>query len=318
MTLTPLLLLACNRMACVEIDPVDPTDDTDPIDTSEPTDSGDGGGGTEPTPGLPCDQPEREPNNPYSNAQALPMEQWACGTFDKGDLSEIFLVQTTEIGWVRVWSRAYAVGSLADLTLALSSSDGPYGASKLQDPESTDATIVFPIDETPSLYITLSEHYGRTGDAYFWELMVSSVKAPTEWTSQEGSSNDTRATAEPITSGDRRFGRIDSATDYDWYSLEVGEGVHDVTIDIDAFQYDSPADVMVELYDPSGTYYRKDSSSNESGTYNADPLLSATLTTAGTWTFKVQPETDSSGSSLAGGGKAFWYVVEPTLVPREE
>lgn len=312
-----LLFLACNRMACVDFNPVDPGDDPTGTDTSEPTDTGDSGG-TEPTPGLPCDVPEHEPNSPYAKANVLPLEVWACGTFAKGDVSEIFYTETVEDGWLRVWSRAFEIGSLADLTLAISSSDGPYGASKIQNPDSTDATLVFPIEDTPSFYITLSEHFGRSGDPYSWELMVSSVKAPVEWTSGEVGSNDTRATAEPITSGDRRFSRIDSATDYDWYSFELGEGTHDLTLDIDAWFFGSPVDVELELYAPDGTLEKSDSSSNEEGYYNLDPYLTATVTEAGLWTLRVQPETNDEGYSLGGGGSAFWYVLDVGVETREE
>lgn len=312
-----LLFLACNRMACIEINPVDPTDDPTGTDTNEPTDTGDGGG-TEPTPGLPCAVPEVEPNSPYDLAQDLPMEVWACGTFAKGDVSEIFYTETTEPGWLRIWSRAFEIGSLADLTLAISSSDGPYGASKIQNPDSTDATLVFPIEDTLSFYITLSEHFGRSGDPYAWELMVSSVKAPVEWTSTELGNNDTRATAELIEAGDRRFARIDSATDYDWYTFELGEGTHDLVLDIDAWFFGSPADVELELYAPDGSLERTDSSSNESGYYNLDPFMTTTVTEAGTWTLRVQPESDSEGYSMGGGGTAFWYVLDVGIETRVE
>jgi len=306
----PLLLFmfACDRSACVQVDVSNPNhgDGGAADDTGTPPDTGDGGGSTD---DQPCDVPEVEPNSPIADAMVIPMEQWACGTFsDASDLSEVLFFQNTEPGWIRVWSRAFDIGSLADLTLTLSSDEGTFAASRLSNPDSTDAEIIFPIEGLYGFYATLNEQYSRSGKAYYWELMGSMVKAPVEWTSTESASNDSRTTADPVADGDRIYGLMDSTIDYDWYSLEVPEGRTDIVLDIDAWFYGSPADTRIELYKPDGTLFRSNSASNREGFYDLDPYLSTSLTEPGVWTFKVMPEIAENGSG--GGGRAFWYVLD--------
>lgn len=309
------LMAACNPSSCVQVDVVDPYQDGATEDGGSTTDDTGDTGPIDTGPPPPCDVPEVEPNNPYAEAQDLPMEQWACGNFDdEDDGAEIFLFENEEAGWLRVWARAFEIGSLADITLAISSNDGPYGASRLSNPDSTDAMIVFPVDDDYEFYATLSEHYGRSGDAYTWELMASEVKAPIEWNGEESEDNDTSADANPIQHGDRIFGKMNTATDYDWYYLELEEGRSDIILNIEAWFYGSPADTRVELYKPSGSLYRADSYSNEGGAYNLDPYLTASPTEGGIWTVKILPEVDSEGNSEGGGGSAFWYVLDVSVV----
>ncbi|RME24696.1 MAG: hypothetical protein D6798_10620 [Deltaproteobacteria bacterium] len=300
-----LLLAACNPTACVEVPVGDPTQDGDGSavgDSGGPDDSGPVDTGPPP----PCDVPEVEPNSPYSNAQDLPMEQWACGVFsDPDDLTEIFYFENDRAGWLRVWGRAFEIGSLADLTLTVAATDGPYAATRLGNPTSTDTDLIFPVDDDYGFYVTLSETYTRSGDSYRWELMASEVKAPVKWTSEEGSDNDSATRAEPITSGDRRLAFMNSTTDIDWYAIELPEGGAPVTIDVDAWYYGSPADVRAEFYEPDATtLFRAASGSTTNGANDLDPHLEPSPTEGGTWYVKVIP--DSSG----GGGAAYWYVIE--------
>lgn len=306
----PLLLLAS---ACsIRPSTVDPGDKPSTDDGGSAVDSGTVDTGPVDTgPPLPCDLPETEPNSPYSSAMELPMEVWACGSFDdSSDSAEILFFENDEPGWIRVWARAFEIGSLADITLTLSSSDGPYGASKLSNPDSTDVTMVFPVDDEYGFYVTLAENYGRYGESYRWELMASEVKAPVEYTTQETESNDTMATANPIAHGDRIFARMDSTIDIDWFALTLPEGRSDVSLDIEAWYHGSPADTRVELYKPDGSYFAADSYNNESGAYDLDPWMQVSPTEGGTWYVKVFPEASSEGGGSAGGGEAFWYVMD--------
>ncbi|MCB9777114.1 MAG: hypothetical protein H6742_00955 [Alphaproteobacteria bacterium] len=315
MTSLLLLLVACNGQACVPVPPIDdPTDDDgssgDSGQTSE--DTGDTGP-VDTGPPPPCDQPEVEPNNPYTQATELQLEKWACGTFsDEDDIAEIYTFENPEAGWLRVWARAFEIGSVADITVSLSSSDGPYGASRLSNPDSTDAELVFPVDDDYEFYVTLSEQYTRYGVGYRWELMASMVKPPTEWDVEEGdtTTNDTMSGAQMLENHQRVLGIMDSTIDLDWYAIELPDERVDITIDIDAWYLGSPADVRVELYKPDGTYFRGDSYSNESGYSDLDPYLTASPNAGGAWGIKILPEVDGNGNSEGGGGAAFWYVVD--------
>lgn len=310
-----LLLAACNPSACIEITPGNPsvdggaTDDT----ATQADDTGDTGPiDTGPAPA--CDLPEVEPNHPYENAQTLPMEQWACGWFaDDDDGAEIFLFENAEPGWLRVWARAFEIGSLADITLSVYTTEASYAASRLSNPDSTDAMLVFPVDDEYAFYATLNEQYGRHGKAYAWNLMASQVKAPLEWNGEEQASNDTSATAQVVVDGDRIYGRMNTSTDYDWYALELPEGRTDLVIDIEAFKYGSPADIRMEFYRPDGTRYTASSNTSDEGINDADPKLTPSVTYGGTWTVKVMPETDDEGNLEGGGGSAFWYVLDVSI-----
>ncbi|MCK6506422.1 hypothetical protein L6R53_24120 [Myxococcota bacterium] len=315
--MAPLLLLlsACNPSACIEVTPVDPSQDGGAADDTgpPPDDTGDTGP-IDTGPAAACDVPEVEPNHPYDNAQALPMEQWACGAFgEEDDGAEIFLFENEEPGWLRIWARAYEIGSLADITLSVTSTESPYAASRLSNPDSTDVMIVFPVDDEVELYATLNEQYGRGGEAYGWNLMASQVKAPLEWTVEEQASNDSAASAQVVVDGDRVFGKMNSTTDYDWYALELPEGRSDIVVDIEAWKYGSPADIRLEFYRPDGTRYTWDSHTSEEGAYDLDPKLTPSVTYGGTWTVKVMPEVDDQGSLEGGGGAAYWYVMDVSV-----
>lgn len=312
--MAPLLLLlsACNPSACIEVTPIDPsqdggaTDDTGP----PPDDTGDTGP-IDTGPAPPCDVPEVEPNQPYALAQELPMEQWACGSFQEGgENTEMFRFENDEAGWLRVWARAFEIGSLADLTLSLYSTDGTFAASRISNPDSTDAMIVFPVDDEYEFVTTLNEQYGRSGDAYAWDLMASQVKSPLEWTLEEQAGNDTVGGAQVVVDGDRVFGRINATTDYDWFAVELPEGQSDITFDVEAYKYGSPADIRMELYRPNGTLYTYSASTSDEGLNDLDPKLARTVTYGGTWTVKLMTEVDDDGSLQGGGGIAYWYVLD--------
>ncbi len=314
----PLLLLlsACNPASCVEVPIGDPSADDDGDggsqgDTAEPQDSGPIDTG----PPLPCDIPEEEPNSPYGNAHEIPMEHWACGTFsDAEDISEIFYFENDRAGWLRIWTRAFEIGSLADMVLSVSSSDGPYGGSRLSNPYNTDASMVFPVDDDYGFYVTLSENFTRYGDSYRWEFMASMVKEPLEWTRDaDQGDNDSIGRAEPIASGERLFAYMETSSDIDWFAFEVPTDDAYITLDIDAWFYGSPSDVQIALYKPDGTYQEGDSASNHDGAHDLDPLLSTHLTEAGTWYAKVSPQVADANNSDGGGGAAFWYVLELTV-----
>lgn len=304
--LVPAVLLA---LACtIRPQTVDPGEKPDDGGGDGGADGGADTGPIDTGPPLPCDVPEAEPNSPYDQANALPMEAWACGTFSEaGDLTEIMRFENDEPAWLRIWARAFEIGSLADLTLSISAGNGPYGASRLSNPDSTDAQMVFPVDDSYEFYVTLTEAYGRSGESYRWELMASEVKAPVVYNRVEAEGNDSSSTAELVAHGDRVFAYMDTAVDIDWFALELPEGRSDVTLDVDAWYFGSPANVRVELYDPSGTRFLGSSGDSSTGDTNYDPRLVGSPTQGGTWTIKVQPE---PGSSESGGGAAFWYVLD--------
>lgn len=274
------------------------TEDTGPVDTGPP---------------LPCDVPEVEPNNPYSEAQELPLEQWACGSFgDSSDAAEIFYFENTEPGWIRTWARAFEIGSLADVMLTLSSNDGPYGASRLDNADSTDVMMVIPVDDEYGFYATLNESFGLSGDEYRWEFMASEVKAPVEWSVVEDDDNDTMDDAMPVADGDRVFAKMNTSADIDWYRIELPEGRVDLTLDIDGWQYGSPADTTLFFYRSDGTKYGHSygNSGASSGGTNADPKYDASPTSGGTWYIKIFPDVDDVGGS---GGAAYWYVLDVSV-----
>ena len=301
-----LLTLAC----ALRLDPVDPGDKPEDGGGTDETGEPDDSGPVDTSPPLPCDVPEVEPNNPISAAQDLPMEKWACGTFSTGDIVEVFKFDNEEGGWLRVWGRAFEIGSVADILLSVASDDGLYGASRLSNPDSTDADMVFFVDRDYTFYATLAEQYGRSGDAYRWEMMASMVKEPVEFDSTEAADNNSASTAGTVTFGDRVFGRIDSTTDVDWFAFDLPEGRTDLLIDVDAWYFGSPADTRIELFKPDGESFRESGSRADSPEgYDLDPYLSASVTEGGRWTVKIFPEPKSE-TGAGGGGRAYWYVLK--------
>ena len=113
-----------------------------------------------------------------------------------------------------------------------------------------------------------------------------------------------------VVDGDRVFGKVNSATDYDWFAIDVPAGRSDLVLDVEAWYLGSPADIRLELYNPDGVRHTYDSHSNEDGAYDLDPYLTSSVTAEGRWTVKLLPEVDEEGNSEGGGGNAFWYVLD--------
>ena len=89
---------------------------SNPDNPNNPSPDGtDGGGDTAPIP--PCSQPEVEPNNSASQAQAIDMGPWACGVMDTDGDVEHLTATTSEAGWLRGWVRAAALSNLMSASL---------------------------------------------------------------------------------------------------------------------------------------------------------------------------------------------------------
>lgn len=300
---TVLGLQACK--SCAQFNP--PSQDTDsddtddqPADTSEPDTADTGPEDTGPPP--PCPFPETEDNDTYAQAEDLPLNVWACGVIgDDGD-QDVFRFEVPDTGWYRVWARGAYFGSYADLQLVLADDEEDYTAIQSSSPSTTDAwiTAYFPTDGR--WFATISEQWATSGEDHRWELLVSEAKVPLEFDAEETEPNNAIADAVPMESGDRIYGVVSSGTDRDWYSFELPEGKTDLSIKIEAWNYGSPLDSLISLYDPAEV--KVVTSDRGATSQDKDAVIEYSVTEAGTWAVVVKFD-----SGEASGG-LFWYVIQ--------
>lgn len=293
------LLTACN--GC-EPELPRPDQDEDRQDTDEPDDTDSGGGDTDTGPPPLCDVEEIEPNN--SAPQALPMEEWACGTFDSYVDPEWFGFETSQAGWVQVEVQAAARGTSADAQIQLIGDEG--SAVLLDGYLTTDPKIVFPAPEPAAYEFVLGETRNGYGEDYGWWAMATLVKAPVEWNAEEAEPNDVLAEANAFTLGDTVFGTIEEAGDFDWYVLTFGPGSQKITFNVEAFVHGSPANLKIELYDAEGTLLRTDYAGEID--YDPDPWFEKRVVTDTAWYVLLRTEDDR-------GSPFHWYTLSVISTP---
>jgi hypothetical protein len=255
-----------------------------------------------------CAVPEQEPNNSTEKPQDLPMDRWACGTFDSTIDPDIFGFQTNTEDWLKLEVVAAEAGSSADVQMLVTGGDDEYTAVSQFGFMTTDPSVVFPAPAETDFTVILNEMYYGYGESYHWKMMGTVTKAPVEWDDEEIESNDLQADGTPIESGDSLWGTVASSSDLDWFSLEIPEGKVEVDVDVDAWMYGSPADVKISAYDPDGTWFAK--SLYGDTVYDQDPHLEFTPDQSGTWGLLIREE-HSKGSPM------YWYVVRVTVTESE-
>lgn len=195
----------------------------------------------------PCAVPETEPNNSVTEANELPLEQMGCGVVSQpGDL-DVFVTEVEEEGWLAVTTIARPLGSVSDIQFILEPPEGS-AAYRLDDEGTTDASLLFP--GTPGRWeIQITDQNFSGGDDYFYNVIVSSAKAPVQWTASEVEPNDALATAMPVMSGDVIFGDMEDNLDGDWYRIDVPVGKHTLLATVTAYAEGSAGDFVVYLSD---------------------------------------------------------------------
>jgi hypothetical protein len=272
-----------------------PADDTFLVDTSPPD---------------ACSQPEIESNNGYSDANEIELESWACGTLDTATDSEFLTFESPYDGWVKLTIDAASIGSSADMRLLFGDSSSQYVALNLSQRNSTDPKVVAPIPGDTDWYAILSEQYEGFGDDYFWQFQASMVKEPTEWDFEEEEDNNSTETGEPMVSGERVFGQLESGSDQDWFLIEVPDEDIPLVLSVEAQEHHSPLHAEMSLYKPDGTRVRRTSSGGSA--YDQDPYIEYTSTEAGTWGVLIQVDSNDQSAGV-GGSLLYWYVLEVTV-----
>jgi hypothetical protein len=286
-------------------DPSVPT----PADTSEPpTDTA----RTDTAPPPPCAWPESEPNNSDAEADLLPLEAFACGTFGAPADSDFWSFPVTEDTWLGVRVDAAENGSFANPAVVLSGDDG-LAILRNDGSETADVHLLFPTAPRNYTLLVLEESgQGDSNDRWFYDVMATVQKAPIDWTRSEVEPNDTVADVElanPALSGDLVFGVLDDGDDRDLLRIDVPVGRHEITVAAKGFDLGSPADTELLLLDSAG-----DSPGCGPGNggcvfrrgaigFERDPVLTYSSDGAETLYVRVQSEDDR-------GSAVHWYVLD--------
>jgi hypothetical protein len=289
MQFLPILIGWMGIEGCQCTPSIPPPDEPPPPD---PTGNTGNTGDTGPAP--PCAWPEVEPNNTVLEPTLLGMEQRGCGGIDPEGDQDYWSFTLEEDAWLEVEVDA-GNGSIADMALLLAKKLDDWTAARDDDPESLNATMLFPAPAGEYL-LTTTEQDGGGGERYTYTVLVSEAKAPVTWMVTEVEPNDNEGNqtlpaninAENI-SNLLALGPLDiygtmsgngPSPDQDWFVLTVPSGRHTLTVDVEAFDYGSSADLTVTLWnddltdkikeynggipglelDPEGTY---DSSGDE-------------------------------------------------------
>ncbi|MEL6347755.1 MAG: hypothetical protein AAFV53_31910, partial [Myxococcota bacterium] len=240
------LLGAAGCQGCVT--PNIPTETEVVADSGEiDEDSGDTGpDDTSPPP--PCDVPEVEPNS-IDAPQTLPLEQWACGEIGQAADIDAFRFIAPDAGWYKIEVRSEQLGAEADLRLFADDDDLEMVMISNASRGTYDPEVVFPLEGPTAFTAWLQEIDSLSGEDYFWEMLVSEVKPPLSWISEETEPNDTISTPEPIASGDLVYGIL-SRNDRDWFTFEVETDRASLTAEVQAWQHGSPLDARLQLWFP--------------------------------------------------------------------
>lgn len=221
---------------------------TEPPPPPPPTGDTSQTGDTGPEP--PCAWPEIEPNNSVLEPTFLGMEQRGCGLVNEPLDSDWWAFTLDDDGWIEVEVDA-ANGAISNMTFLLNTVGDSWSASRFDDPESFDATLRFLAPAGDYLLQTSEQDFGG-GERYGYDVLVSEAKSPITWTRNELEPNDNLAAAETVIGGEEIYGTMagnGALGDQDWYVLTVPVNKHVVSIDVEAFDYGSAADLTVYLYD---------------------------------------------------------------------
>ena len=302
-----LLVASAGLTGCKGCTPDLPDDDpnNDEDDDHQVVDSGvEDSGPVDTAPPPPCAVPEEEPNDAITDAQPIPLEEWACGTLlEQGD-NDYFTFEIEEAGWYRIWVRGADIGSSSDLQMLLSDEDEDYTAlSTSSAPDSLDPLLVFPAQDDRTFNVNISDQYAGYGSAYIWEMLITETKAPVGWDLEEIEPNDVLNDATPIEGGMRYFGLFSPRSDRDWYVITLPDGIStDLSFKIHAYDYGSPMLTSLRLHDPSGEEVKR--RSNDLANDSEDAYLAHKTSEGGEWTLLV------TNRSSSGGSDAYWYVLE--------
>ena len=99
--------------------------------------------------------------------------------------------------------------------------------------------------------LLVSEETQQGGaDRFFYELLVTTAKAPVQYDTTDPGTNTNAGAALRVDSGERVLGTVaDLFSPEDWYAMDVPAGRHQLRIDVDAFGLGSPGDFSIWLYD---------------------------------------------------------------------
>lgn len=275
------------------------------------TDSGTTSSGDSADSGPPalCEWQELEPNG-LAEPQALPMETQACGLFDEDIDQDWFRFTPPRPGWVWLMLDAAALGSAANVSMAVSRADDDESAFVLDGPLTTDAQLRFPSATPSELLVGVIEQTGSSGPDHFWYLMATEAKPPVTWDAEELEPNEDAEAAMPM-DVDAMFGTIGATrgglADEDWYLLSMGPDATTLTVDVDAFEFGSALDAVVDIWDANGAHLHSDRH-GAGGAGDRDPYLDLRLDGAPTPVYlRVSEE------GAAAGGAFHWYVLHVDL-----
>jgi hypothetical protein len=288
------MFAACN--ACRPGLPPAPSDGR--IDTSSPPeDTAESGVDSGPPPR--CDVEEQEPNDSPDAAQALPMELWACGRYDRVGDSDWFHARAGQAGWIAVDVQAAARGSAADAQVQVVPDVG-MPAVVAGSYLSTDPRVVFPTDAPGAWSIGVTQATRVGASDVGWFARVSQVKAPVAWTDDEVEPDDSIDAAQAFPLGGVMFGRADAVGDRDWYVFTTPPDEQSWTFEVDAAQFGSLADTKLTLARADGTVLRVDHLGHID--YDPDPWFETRLAPNTTYAVMVRTESDA-------GGPFHWYTL---------
>ena len=297
----PLLILLTSCDGCRPQLPSS-TDPPPEQDTDRPDDSAEETGDSGPPPR--CETEEIEPNDLPDSQQTIPMEAWACGSFDRAYDIDWFQFTTVESGWVEVSVEAAARGTSANPQFLLTGPDD--SALALDAYLTTDPRVVFPSAAVGDYQITLNDTYLAGNEQYGWWMIASITKAPVVWDVSEVEPNDAMTTAEELAVNQTVFGYVGRAGDYDWYHIVTADEAATITFTVEAFAKGSLADLTLQLYEPDGTVIRVDRQGEID--YDRDPWFEQRVVGATEWYLQVQTA-DDRGSSF------HWYTLNITSTP---
>ncbi len=316
---TPWLIAASfvGCKACVGcVDPDFPIDPDDPVigETDPPEDTADTDPPEDTTPPPPCDVPETEPNDSIDEADQLALEHTACGGFTEEGDGEWLVFPAEDASWIRVQVEAAGMGSAADVAFSIVARESFEVTVITPTMYWEDPWLVFPTLGDSQYHLYLSERSSQFGDDHEWELLASEDKEPVAWTVSEIEDNDTPSGAQTVAVGDVILGTIDSASDYDWFHIQVPDAGEKIAWDfeVEAYTSGSPLASRLSLYDDQIVGADVDdvdflaTSFADTDNFDRDPHIEIQSEGAADWYLLIKnPATDGDD-----GGSAFhWYSI---------
>jgi hypothetical protein len=254
----------------------------------------------------PCSIEEVEPNDADGAAMTLPLESYLCGDFERPGDFDRYQVVLPDDGWLGVYVDAQSRGSFADAVVAV---QGPsLGAERDNDGEGSaarDAHLVIPAPAGTYELLLIEFNLNGNETDYFYELLATVAKDPFLGTTAEVEPNGTSGEATVVASGDRVEAVLEAGADQDWYQVAVPGGRHTVTVDVEAYDVGSPANVTLFAYE-AGVAGAPRAVPSGVGGAGFDPYW--TFESDGNETLWFRIEED-----LSKGGPAWWYGFVVTV-----